>query len=145
MLDGVHSGQGVEPPDVPCPEQIPRVAVERRARLGGGEQSQHGLAHGLKRPGWAPGSLQDVEAYLARLEVDVRVEDLRPEAHCGGHQRVVLRHTNVQLEGSVLVARVRGALWWVWGRSGGRVRVQEEVSRLAGGKPGGGGDGASVP
>ena len=46
----------------------------------------------------------------AHLEVDVRVEYLRPVPHRGRHQRVLLRHVEQQLKGAALKERVSWAL-----------------------------------
>lgn len=105
---GVHPRQRVVAPHIPASQKIATVAVEGRVGLWVREEGDDGSAHGLQGVHGRPGVLEQVQANLASLEVDVGVEDLSDEVDLGRPQGVVLRHRDVQLKPSAF----EGGVWW---------------------------------
>ena len=68
------------------------------------------LACAVQGPCRAPSCLQDVEAYLPCLEVDVWVEDLGSIEDDRRHQGILIRDFYVQLKDTSLVWRIRWTL-----------------------------------
>ena len=68
------------------------------------------LACAVQGPSRAPRCLEDVEAYLPRFEVDIRMEDLGPIEDNRWHQGILIRDFYVQLKDTSLVWRVCWAL-----------------------------------
>lgn len=94
---GIRAPELDEPPraqDVPTPQEGRDVDVEGAVGLGAREEHAHGpdaLEHAVGR---RPRVLEEVEAYLARLQGDVGVDNRRGEAHPRRLQRVLRRNLN---------------------------------------------------
>lgn len=67
MLQRVHARHAIITTDVPCTQQVARVAVERAVRRTVAHQRQDGLAHRVQRPRWCPAVFEDIQAYFSSL------------------------------------------------------------------------------
>lgn len=76
----IKPNQRLGPDIIPNPEHLRNIHIERTIGLRAGQQLVHARHGGGNRVRRRPARLQQVEADLARLEVDVGVADGRYEA-----------------------------------------------------------------
>lgn len=106
VLYAVHAHERLVTHQVLRAQQIARVAVQRRVRLGMRQQQNDRAANRLYGPHGRPRRAQNVDADLARAELHVRVENTRGEVELGRHHRVRGAHVRADLEEVALERRV---------------------------------------
>jgi hypothetical protein len=93
---GIKSDQTLRANLIPDPKQLRNVHIERAIRFRAGKQLMyrgHGSRYCVCR---RPRALQEVEADLARFEVDVRVADGRYEADGGRREGICIGNVDVE-------------------------------------------------
>lgn len=105
---GVESDESFGADQVTLPKQLCNVDVERGIRLGRGQKLLDRVERGRDRIHRRPRSLEQVQADLARLEVDVWVTDGSDEANGRRCIGVCVRDLDVEFPQATLRRRVSG-------------------------------------
>ena len=105
----VHLCHRFEGEHVSGPDHVATVAIQRRVGVRICEEVDYCARQALESPGWRIVlGFEDVEADLARREVDVRVETFGDHLDLGRLDGVILVDLEIQLEPTPTVGRVRG-------------------------------------
>jgi hypothetical protein len=79
ILHRVHARGIVIRRQITTPHHVARIAIEGRIGIVIRQQRQDGAARGLQAPRWTPFLFQNVEANVARAEMNVGMENLNQQ------------------------------------------------------------------
>jgi hypothetical protein len=115
---GVESDQSLGAHIILLPHELGNIDIQGTVRLGARQQLMYARHGGRDGVGWGPRRLEQIEADLAGLEVDVGVADGRDEADRGRRKGVGV--WDVDVEGPAAA----------WGLSGGWLIIDVEWTVL---------------